>query len=219
MNKRQAKYWFDVYRTSLRWFGINAKDIKNPTQKSVEKLKKEWQAQTKDIADFPSVREIYKQQTAYEQEQSSYTDTPRDEQLRTETANNMYDISMEIIQSFIDRVEAVYQDTMNEIDRALNKQEGVSKTIAIASHNTDSIARAKSELIAFINQMYTEANNNPEAVAEAIQRNGELDYTIAVTLVPPSDIQIEFEVTLQNLQAIWSQIEAEVRAQAEEYME
>lgn len=218
MNKRQIAYWYNVYRTSLRYFGIDTKEIKNPTAKSLEKLKQEWKSQTKDIADI-NVRDVYRYQTEYEQEQSNYYDTPRDANYRTETTENMHDIALEVLQQFIDRVEAIYQDTMTEIDKALMEVEGIGKTISIASHHVDAIARSKSELISFVQQMYQEANDNPEVVAEAIQRNGELDYTIAVTLVPPSDIQIEFDVTLQNLKAIWQDIETEARATAEQNME
>ena len=219
MNRRQINYWYNVYRTSLRWFGVETKELKRPTQASINKLKEEWKKQTKGLTDFPSVREIYNQQTQYEKEQASFNDTPRDANFRTPDPQHMHDFALDVINDFIYKIETIYQDTLTQIDMALNEIEGVSKTIAIASHHTDRIARAKQEIIDFINKMLQDTNNNPEKVAEAIMRNGELDYVVAVSLIPPSDIQVEFELTLQNLQAIWTQVIAEVTAEAEQNLE
>ena len=65
--------------------------------------------------------------------------------------------------------------------------------------------------MSLIGDMLDEVDNNPEPVAEAIRRNGELDYIEGITLIPPSGIKINYENTIENLKAVWDTIVSEAR--------
>ena len=213
MNKRQAKYWYNIYKTSLRHYGVDLRDIKTPTEKSLERARKQWKKATADLEDKPKVRDIYKEQVAYEQSQASYEDQPRDENFRTETASSetMYDTSLEEIQNYIDKINNIYEDTMYNIEQAERDVEGISKTFAIGSMYKQYITGSKDELLEFLYQIQALATEHPDEVALFISSSPEIDYVDAITLVPPSDIQSNFEVTMQTMRAIWETIKGDMK--------
>ena len=213
MNKRQAKYWYNIYKTSLRHYGVDLRDIKTPTEKSLERARKQWKKATADLEDKPKVRDIYKEQVAFEQSQASYEDQPRDENFRTETASleTMYDTSLEEIQNYIDKINNIYEDTMYNIEQAERDVEGISKTFAIGSMYKQYITGSKDELLEFLYQIQALATEHPDEVALFISSSPEIDYVDAITLVPPSDIQSNFEVTMQTMRAIWETIKGDMK--------
>lgn len=208
--RRRKEYWQDVYTKALQLFGVKTKPVKTPTDKTLQRLRKKWKKTTAYNKSM-TVREAYKTQVAKEQSEADYNDTSRDEDLRTETATNMYDISLEIIQSFIDRVEQIYDDTMSRIQSPSAEQ--VDYLIA---KNAGEITASKDELIGFVWQMYEDANQQAEYVAKALQENEELEYTIAIAFVPPSDCIFLFYETLNNLKAIWDKVVSDARERAEQ---
>ena len=223
MSKRQSRinaYWYNVYRTAMRYLGIELRDIKTPTTASLKYARKEYKKAKKDVIDLPSVRELYKIEVAIEEEQASYEQTPRDETTnRTDTAQNMYDAPLDVIQSFKDQVRKVFWDT-NSLGSAANMRvEGLDELAALTGRHITEVHDSAQRLLNFIDTMIIDSNNNLDYVAEAIRRNGELDYTIATVLQPPSDIEILFDFTLDHLQKIWDEITEEVRQQAEQNME
>lgn len=213
MNKRQAKYWYNIYKTSLRHYGVDLRDIKTPTEKSLDRARKQWKKAISDLEDKPKVRDIYKEQVAFEQSQTSYEDQPRDENFRTETASSetMYDTSLEEIQNYIDKINNIYEDTMYNIEQAERDVEGISKTFAIGSMYKQYITGSKDELLEFLYQIQALATEYPDEVALFISSSPEIDYVDAITLVPPSDIQSNFEVTMQGMRAIWETIKGDMK--------
>ena len=150
--------------------------------------------------------EVYNQEVTIEKEEADFNETPRDENMRTDNPSDMYDAALDKINAFIDRVEAIYQDTLTYIDAAINNEEGAPRLAALGVSKITDIARAKSDLVQFIEQMAVDAEGNYDLLAQALSADKELDYVIAITEQPPSDVEILFEVTLENLQAIWNRI-------------
>ena len=209
--QRKRQYWYDVYTKALQLFGVNTRQVQTPTDKTLERMRKKWKKEQYKQSFKMTVREAYKTQVSKEQSLADYNDTPRDEDLRTETTTNMYDISLEIIQSFIDRVEQIYDDTMAKANSASTDQ--IDFMIA---KNAGEITASKDELIGFVWQMYEDSNQQAEYVAKAIQENEELEYTIAIAFVPPSDCIFLFYETLNNLKAIWNKVVDDARERAEQ---
>lgn len=211
LKRRRIDYWYHVYEKALQLYDVYTKPVKNPTEKTLERMRKKWKLTVYDKDGHYTVREAYKTQTAKEQSLADYNDTPRDENLRTETALNMYDISLDIIQSFIDRVEQIYDDTMSKIQTP-----SADQIDYIIAKNAGEITASKDELIGFVWQMYEDCNQQAEYVAKALQENEELEYTIAIAFVPPSDCVFLFYETLNNLKAIWERVVADARERAEQ---
>lgn len=214
MSDRHTRYWIDVYRTALRYYGIETKELKKPTEKSVERLRKEWSKQKDKHDEALNVREAYRQQIEIEKQQADFREQERDENYRTITAGNMHDEAWDIIYGFIDTINRLHEDTMTEVARAENNDVGVEKQYAILAESKQLLRTYMGyyeDLVTTIGTMLDEVGNNPEPVAEAIKRNGELDYVEAISLVPPSGITINFRNTVINMMAIWKTVIAEAR--------
>lgn len=211
-NKQRIRnYWYNIYQTALKFYDVTVKDLKKPTGKSIENIKKEWQKIKKE-KEAPSVREVYKWEVNWEKEMANYYDMQRDEDYRTETASSdtMYDASLEEIQLYIDKINSIYEDTMEKIYQAENDAEGIAKAFAIGSSYKSYITGTKDELLEFLYEIQSLATEYPDEVALFINSSPELDYVDAITLIPPSDIQSNFEVTMQSMKAIWKTIKGEM---------
>lgn len=134
-----------------------------------------------------------------------------------EQAAPTIDFGMDYINWFISKLEQIYQDTIAFID---NNKEGTHETGKLASiadyrlytgELQESYFRVLSEI-----RTYLDSGIPPEVLAQAIADNVELDYTIAIELIPPSDINYLFDETYEQLRGIWSQINARIQELAEE---
>lgn len=211
-NKQRIRnYWYNIYQTALKFYDVTVKDLKKPTEKSIENVKKKWKKIKKE-KEAPSVREVYKWEVNWEKEMANYYDMQRDEDYRTETASSdtMYDASLEEIQLYIDKINSIYEDTMEKIYQAENDVEGIAKAFAIGSSYKSYITGTKDELLEFLYEIQSLATEYPDEVALFINSSPELDYVDAITLIPPSDIQSNFEVTMQSMKAIWKTIKGEM---------
>lgn len=213
--QRYNDYWYNIYRKGLQYFDVIIPELKRPSKKSIEKAQREWkklrEQLEQEIDEIPTIRQAYDKMVELEKTESDYRDTPRDENMNTPPAKNMYDASMDIIQRFLQQIETVYQDTFAAMD-ALKATD--SKNVLPYVTNYDELSRTHSELVAFINQMLTEVGDNIDIVADVLKENGELEYTEAVALIPPSSVRYEFEETLEHLQKIWERVISEATARA-----
>ena len=126
----------------------------------------------------------------------------------------MYDASLDTINTFISNVWTIMNNTLRLADSFLN---GSNKGVLayMASKHIDQVAQSRDELLRFIDTMKEESNNTLDAVADALARNGELDYEYGIAVVPPSEVVFNFEITLENLMAIWDDVIQEARERLE----
>jgi hypothetical protein len=161
----------------------------------------------------PNLKDLASQYAEQDYENNTRNDDmqtpPATEDLDEQSAEN-------VINDFEARIDRIYQTTISYI--ADNKEgtghEG-GKLASIADHRRSEIDDAYWTLKTQLQEI--NANGIPKRIiAQAIVDNVELDYDIAVTLVPPSDIAINFEETVQQLFAIMQQIEKRADELAEE---
>lgn len=166
-----------------------------------------------------TLRKLWKEfRSSYSREQG--TKAPSVYQYAREFQENTaptIDFGMDYINWFISKLEQIYQDTIAFID---NNKEGThqsGKLASIADYRLytgelqESYFRVLSEI-----RTYLDSGVPPEVLAQAIADNVELDYTIAIELIPPSDINYLFDETYEQLRGIWSQINARIQELAEE---
>ena len=127
------------------------------------------------------------------------------------------DFGREVIEDFVSHLQRIYQDTLDYIDN--NKEGGheAGKLASIASYKIDTISRMYYECLETLKRLIQDYGTT--IVGQAIKDNVELDYTIAITLYPPSDVVVEFEETLSQLLALESQMAqraSELAQQAED---
>jgi len=123
------------------------------------------------------------------------------------------DFAQEYLSDFYDRLEIIMQDTYAFIDKGGDGSYEGDKTAAIAKYHIEEIARVHTAILDELKDMINQYGK--DIVAESMAKNVELDYSIAVTLQPPSDIYILLNQTLEQMLAITVQIEIQAAKEAE----
>lgn len=179
-------------------------------------LKKKWQ----------NLREEYKERgeqqpnlyTTAKQYEHDYEKTPRDDQMNTEPApTDLDEQSAEaVIADYEARIDTIYKNTLAYIDdnKAGTGHEG-GKLASIADHRRAELDDAYWTLKTQFQEL--KSSGIPAIIiAQAIQDNVELDYGLAVSLMPPSDLVVNFEETTQQMFAVMQQIEMRAKELAEQ---
>ena len=190
----------ELYADALRQVGQSVKGNEYP-----KTLRKKWQEYRKKYKKKYGVSapSVYDSARAYRQSQSEEAPT--------------IDFGMDYINNFIARLERIYQDTIAFIDANKEGTHESGKLASIADYRLytgelqDSYYRVLSEI-----RTYLDSGVSAEILAQAIADNVELDYTIAIELIPPSDINYLFDETYEQLQGIWTQINARAQELAQE---
>lgn len=187
----------NTYLNALRMAGYN------PTgNEDINLLKDQWQGYRSDYYQEKGVKapSVYQASKDYQQ-----------------TTAPTIDFGMDYINNFISRLERIYQDTIAFIDANKEGTHESGKLASIADYRLytgelqDSYFRVLSEI-----RTYLDSGVPAEVLAQAIADNVELDYTIAIELIPPSDINYLFDETYEQLQGIWAQINLRIEQMAEE---
>ena len=124
------------------------------------------------------------------------------------------DFAYEFLDSFINRINTIYQDTLTYIDENKEGTHDSGMLASIAAMKIDEISRQHSALLEEIRNLVNEYGL--DSTAQAISRNVELDYQIAIQFIPPSSVFILFEETLENILALIPQMNAEAEKLAEQ---
>lgn len=128
------------------------------------------------------------------------------------------DWGREYITTFTNSLETIYRDTMSYIwDNMENTTHEKGQLPSLAYMHIGEIQNAYNDILKEL-WTYIDSGVPLDIIAQAIADNVELDYTIGVMLQPPSDVLILFEVTLEQMKGIWSQINTrieELQEQAE----
>ena len=129
------------------------------------------------------------------------------------------DFARDYVVNFINKVDTVYRDTLSFIDTNKEGTHDTGKLASISSYHISELAERYQEIKDIIRNLVS--TYGMDVVAQAIADNVEIDYTIAVTLLPPSDVFFEFDETISQLLGITSQLSvraAELQEQAEREM-
>ena len=178
-------------------------------QKYIDALKKTNQYRGKDTrlpklkAEWEKYRKTYKSTTG--------ENAPRLDTVAKEGINYIptIDFGMEYINNFKRALETIYDNTVVYTQTVNTQLAGIGGRHTNEVYNT--LIAIEQEIDAYLN-----SDIPADIVAQAIADNVELDYTIAIALIPPSDIQNLFEVTLEQMQGIWSQINDLIEKRAQE---
>lgn len=179
-------------------------------QKILERINKQHIEQGENLIDIEDLAQQYTEQ--------DYEKTPRDENMNTEPLRE--DLDEESAKVFLEeynqKIDDIYNDTYGWIKNGTRKgvthDEGHVPSIADyrRSELDDEYWTLKAQLQSMMQDI-------PLVIlAQAIKDNAELDYSIAITELGPSGIQVEFEKTLGQLIAINTQISARAEELAEE---
>ena len=209
MANKSNQWLIDRYYKALTQLGKTV--AQNET---LDSYRSKWKALDKEFKARGEKRPSLKEASA----EFDYDKTPRDSNMNTSPAN--VDLDEELAKATLDTFESdidtIYKETIDFI--AYNTRKGVShdegKLASIADARRSDIDASYLRLKEKFEAMRQDI---PSAIlAQAISDNVELDYIISVTLMPPSDIQLEFDKTLAELEALSIQIEARAQELAEQ---
>ena len=179
-------------------------------QKILDRINKQHIEQGEDPIDIEDLAKQYTEQ--------DYEKTPRDENMNTEPLKEDLDeaSAKAFLEEYNQKIDDIYNDTYGWIKNGTRKgvthDEGHVPSIADyrRSELDDEYWTLKAQLQSMMQDI-------PSVIlAQAIKDNAELDYSIAITELGPSDIQVEFEKTLAQLIAINTQISARADELAEQ---
>ena len=199
-NKGITNYWYEQYVGALELLGVQVKRPKNVTKASLGSVRKKFQKEQAklDKEKRIGVRQAYEQNLYKKKQQAQWQDTPRDNQYRTAPAPNTIDFATQTINDFLSLADKVYRNTVDYMDRVRDKsnhEEGKLGNIAdygLVTSSYDNLRKWVSDTIEVVGK---------EALANIIASDSFIDYEMAITLVPPSDVLYNFEMTIDNLQS------------------
>lgn len=209
MANKNNKLLSDKYYKALTQLGKNVSE--NDTLKHYREMWKDLGKEYKQRGE--------KRPTLYEaSKEFDYEKTTRDSNMNTSPANVDLDeeLAKATLDTFASDIDTIYKETIDFI--AYNTRKGVShdegKLASIADARRSEI---DASYLRLKEKFETMRQDIPAPIlAQAISDNVELDYIISVTLMPPSDIQLEFDKTLAELEALSVQIEARASELAEQ---
>lgn len=212
---RKPQDWSDLYEKALRKLGI-----KLTGTETLKTKRKKWKKLRKSyISKGLKAPNLYT--TAKEYKEFEFEETLRDDEMRTEPSKEDLDedLAKDILDKFISDIMEIHSDTLAYIDtysrEGWTHEQGRLANIAKLPRNMEAIQRSYYELVNKYHDLI-ESGIPKTIIAQAIQDNVELDYIISITLMPPSDIQLEFERTTEQLNAVMAQIEKRAQELAEE---
>lgn len=209
MANKNNQWLIDRYYKALTQLGKTV--AQNET---LDSYRSKWKALDKEYKARGEKRPTLKEASA----EFDYDKTPRDKNMNTSPANVDLDeeLAKATLDTFASDIDTIYRETIDFI--AYNTRKGVShdegKLASIAEARQSDI---DASYLRLKEKFETMRQDIPSAIlAQAISDNVELDYIISVTLIPPSDIQLEFDKTLAELEALAIQIEARAQELAEQ---
>lgn len=212
MAKKSTGKMHRIYFEALKQLGqkVTERQRTSTYVKMWKKLRKDYQVRGETP---PNLYATAKEYRTHEQEQDI-----RDKNMQSAPA--MEDLDEQSAQTVIDefeaRIDTIYQNTLAYIaDNKDGKGHEGGKLASIADYRKSELDESYWTLKSQIQEL--KASQIPlKIIAQAIQDNVELDYNIAVHLLPPSDIVVDFEETTQQMFAIIQQIEVRAQELAEQ---
>ena len=196
--------WERVYREAIEYMGGE-----KTAGLSMPELKQAWKAirkqQKAEGLELPRVQTVYK--VAEEQGfEFDYEYTDRDENMNTLPPAEPLNLGGEYIEAFKRNLESIYTDTINYTQSWHNKSLDSTERQAayIASLYVDQLTSVYDQILALLDWMV--ATYGEEVVGNMIASDIELDYTIAIVFIPPSEVDIVMEMTLEQLRGIMDRI-------------
>lgn len=209
--KAQREYWYNVYFKVLKAHDVNVKQVKRITKASVESLKKKYTKLAKTEG-LEGIRQEYRTVVAKEQSEADWRAQERTEDYRT-TETPTIDVYQQVIDDFLAVVENVYRETLEYIASANDKLSNIANSQG--NPIIDKLTEQRDKIYQKVYEM-EQSVGNTQIVAELISENVDLDYSIAISLVPPSGVSTEnFELTYQQLNSIWDKVVAEAQEREE----
>lgn len=208
---KRTSYWKQVYRSAIEFMG---KVI--PKKMSLPSLRKTWKGIRKEhlneSIELPSVTTVAKTAKEYE-----YEETPRDEEMNTlpmdedyweedreeyKKSNDYYNWAEEYILNYKRTVTEIYNDTLAYLDSApLNSKGNVKDPEYYFASQYRQVLHAEYNQIMSLIDSYVD-RYGVEQVAEQLSQNAELNYILALVWMPPSDVQDNFQLTIEALTSL-----------------
>ena len=203
MTNKEVRRWKQNYREAIERMNVAV-----PKRASLKTLKNIW----KDIRqeykqkgkDLPVVQAVVKQTKA----EFDYEQSPRDENMNTLPPDENLNTGYEYIENFKRELEAIYNATRDWVNSWRDKKRFSQerREAYLGYVNWDLVEATYNAILTVIDNLILQFGY--DEVAQAIAEDVELDYTIALVIIPPSEVMNEMEVTLEQLNGIVNRLAA-----------
>lgn len=192
--------WERAYYVAIKYMGGDIDDLSMPALKRAWKtIRKEQKAEGIEL---PRVQTVYK--TAVEQGYGfDYEETPRNEDMETEPSKDD-NWGYEYIEDYKKQIEIIYQDTIAWMDRANDSTQEKQREYLAKEVYKDSLTASYYKLLETIDALVLQYGY--DVTAQAIASDAEIEYTIALVFMPPSEFMNMFDMTISQLQAIMERL-------------
>lgn len=212
MAKKSSGKMRHIYYEALKALGqkVTERQRTSTFEKMWKNIRKDYQSRGEKA---PNLYTTAKQYREHEQEQDL-----RDENMQSPIATEDLDeqSAQLVIEEYEQRIDTIYQNTLAYIaDNKDGKGHEGGKLASIANYRRSELDDAYWTLKTQLQELKN-SGLPAKVIAQAIRDNVELDYDIAISLVPPSDIVIDFEETTQQMFALMQQIELRAQELAEQ---
>ena len=202
MANRSASEWKRIYRQAIEYMG--GKVGKRTSLQGMRDIWKSIRSEHRQQGiELPNVRTVSK---TYEYE---YQQTPRDENMNTLPPEEPLNMGYDYIESFKLQLETIYNDTKTWADgwsdKNLNSTDRRHRFIA--HNNMDLLTSTYYAILERIDQLVLQFGY--DAVAQALSSDVEMDYAIALSFMPPSSVENEMAMTLEQINGVMNRLTAE----------
>lgn len=211
---------YNRYAIGLRYYGESFETKTRATRKQLKEIKKlssqiRQQQRAQGITDLPTIAQAYKLVT---EQQQTMTDTSFDtimqqfENIEDTQDIPTIDVGYEYIENFKQKIEEIYHNTLDATNTSMYDTKlahlvnQYNSTLGGAPY--DELSRDYFKILELIENIVLRAGY--DEAAQRIASDVELDYTVAITLIEPSDLDMKFEITIQQLTSILERIESNI---------
>ena len=193
--------WELAYREAIEFMGG-----KKTAGLSMPELKAEWKRlrleNKRQGIELPRVQSVYK--VAEEQGfEFDYEETPRNENMETAPAED-YNGGYEYIENYKRQIEQIYFNTLDWMNRKDDSTPEKQREYLAHERHEEQFTSSYYSLLSMIDNLVLQYGY--DLVAQAIASDAEIDYTIALVFMPPSEFENLFDMTIEQLTAIMGRL-------------
>lgn len=195
-SKPFAKYTKQDLINVIRYLGGEAKSRWNKA-KIIKTYKDLHKAQKEQGIELPNLKTMVESTREYQ-----YEETPRDDDMNTAPPDDAIELATDYINDFISLVTTIYNDTKARVANAPRNSKGNVKDpeFYFIENNLGILEANYREILSMIQIMRDRFGD--VALAKALAEDAEIDYTQALVFIPPSNLQNNFEITIEQLTGI-----------------
>lgn len=144
-----------------------------------------------------------------EQPKFDYEQTPRNDNMETEAPSEPLENAENYVNEWLEMLATIYNDTMTFCNdwrnKALSSEDRQERYMCYTA--TPRLESTYRNVVSLLHQLVTEFGYEKTAIA--LSQDVELDYTLALVFMPPSEVLNQMAMTLEQVQGVFNRLLSE----------